>query len=180
MYRLISPEMCVALRLVDLPNGKLAPMNYGPALFYLPDSLIARLPSSVTDLIGAGEGSAADDAELHEAAQTAAIAGAAAERWQRCLTFTYDGVTAYADPAIAPLAAKILALDEADSDDPVTFKLTAADWRSWTRTQLRAYGAAIDTHIQACFDNEKALVDAILTASDREELNAVDLTAGWP
>jgi hypothetical protein len=115
-----------------------------------------------------------------ESARSAAIAAAAAERWQRCLTFTYDGVTAYADPAIAPLAAKIMALDEADSDDPVTFKLTAADWRSWTRTQLRAYGAAIDTHIQAAFDNEKALVDAILAASDREELNAVDLTSGWP
>ncbi|MED5550022.1 MAG: hypothetical protein VX529_11755 [Pseudomonadota bacterium] len=180
MFRLIDPAQASALQDVEWAGGRVAPLEMGAALYYLPQSVIGRLPEDVAALIGAGAGSAADDAELLAAGQSAAIAAAAAERWQRTLLFTYDGVTAYADPAIAPLTAKILALDEADSDDPVNFKLSETDWRSWTRTQLRAYGAAINTHIQACFDNEKALVDAIAAATDRQSLNAVDLSAGWP
>lgn len=168
-----------ATGLRDATAGRIAVVDadhYGHGVYILSDAVLSDpAHADQHDTL-----SALPTGDPLEAARQAAIAAAAAERWQRCLTFTYDGVTAYADPAIAPLAAKILALDEADSDDPVTFKLTAADWRSWTRTQLRAYGAAIDTHIQACFDNEKALVDAILAASDRDELNAVDLTSGWP
>lgn len=40
-----------------------------------------------------------------------------------------------------------------------------------------AYGIAIRTHIQACFDREEALTALIVAA---EEPGAVDITSGWP
>ena len=156
----------------DYDAGRLEPVEAVPGLYYVPTRLAAVFPGLsdlpvVPDLVAA--------AQAHMIGQAAAI------RWQRTLVFAYDDVAdAYADPAIAPLAAKILALDEAASDAPVNFKLSATAWRSWTRARLRAYGAAIDAHIQACFDHEKALSDAIEVAADLEALRAIDVSAGWP
>lgn len=48
-----------------------------------------------------------------------------------------------------------------------------------TLTQLRAVVAAVAAHTAACFANEKALYDAIGTAT-RAQLRAMDLKAGWP
>lgn len=105
----------------------------------------------------------------------------AAIRWGKTQLFSYDGeAAAYADAAIAVTTAKIRALEESGSTDPVNFKLTATAWRSWTLTDLKAYGAAIDAHIQACFDNEAALAEAINAAADLDALRAIDLDAGWP
>jgi hypothetical protein len=157
-------------------TATLAPVHYGHGVYVLPDDVLSDpTHADLHDTL-----SALPTGDPLEAARQAAIAAAAAERWQRCLTFTYDGVTAYADPAIAPLAAKIMALDEADRDDAVDWKISETEWRLWNRTQLRAYGAAIDVHMEACFAREKAIRDAALAAANREELNAVDLTSGWP
>lgn len=152
----------------------LDPVDLGQGVFGLPEDL-AAMPDYAAALAGLPVG------DPVAAVKEAALAAAAALRWQRTLFFAYDGVAnAYADPAIAPLAAKILALDEAASDAPVNFKLSGTVWRSWTRTQLRAYGAAIDAHIQACFDHEKILSDAIDAAADLDALRAIDVSAGWP
>lgn len=48
-----------------------------------------------------------------------------------------------------------------------------------TLAQLRAVVAAVAEHTAACFANEKALYDAIGTAT-RAQLRAMDLQAGWP
>jgi len=156
----------------DYDAGRLEPVEAVPGLYYVPDRLAAIFPG-LADLPVVPD--------LLEAAKAHMIGQAAALRWQWTLVFAYDGVAnAYADPAIAPLAAKILALDEAASDAPVNFKLSGTVWRSWTRTQLRTYGAAIDAHIQACFDHEKILSDAIEAAADLDALRAIDVSAGWP
>ena len=152
----------------------LDPVDLGHGVFGLPEDL-AEMPDYAAALAGLPVG------DPVAAVKEAALAAAAALRWQRTLVFAYDGVAnAYADPAIAPLAAKILRLDEDERDDAVDWKLTATDWRLWNRTQLRAYGAAIDAHIEACFAHEKVLETAIAAASDLDALRAVDVSAGWP
>ena len=158
-------------------EAQLVPVFLGHGVYGLPERVLAdpEHAAEVDLLAGLPVG------DPVAAVKEAALAAAAALRWQHTLFFAYDGVAnAYADPAIAPLAAKILALDEAASDAPVNFKLSGTVWRSWTRTQLRAYGAAIDAHIQACFDHEKALSDAIDAAADLDALRAIDVSAGWP
>lgn len=181
MFRLIDPPLAVVLKGVEWDGGGVAPLKMGPALYYLPQCVIDRLPADVAALIGEGSGSADDDAELLAAGQSAAISALASARWQRCQLFTYDGeADAYADAAIAVTTAKIRALEETGSTDPINFKLTATAWRSWTLADLKAYGQAIDAHIQACFDNEAAIATQIQAATGRAELNAIDLDAGWP
>ena len=156
----------------DYDAGRLEPVEAVPGLYYVPERLAAIFPGLadlpvVPDLLGA--------------TKDHLIARAADLRWQRTLFFAYDGIpNAYADPAIAPLAAKILRLDEDERDDAVDWKLTATDWRLWDRTQLRAYGAAIDAHIEACFAHEKVLEAAIDAAADLDTLRAIDVSAGWP
>lgn len=48
-----------------------------------------------------------------------------------------------------------------------------------TLAQLRAVVAAVAEHTAACLANEKAMYDAIGTAT-RAQLRAMDLQAGWP
>lgn len=39
---------------------------------------------------------------------------------------------------------------------------------------------AIEAHVQACFENEKAISDLIIAAADETALNAVDIEVDWP
>jgi hypothetical protein len=154
--------------------GLLDPVRVVPGLYQLPDRLIEVFPDAELDQYPTTDDLLAT-AKAHMKAQAAAI------RWGKCQLMSYDGETAaYADAAIAVTTAKIRALEESGSTDPVNFKLTATAWRSWTLTDLKAYGAAIDTHIQACFDNEAALAGQIEAAVNLDALRAIDLDAGWP
>lgn len=158
----------------DYAAGRLDPVLVVPGLYQLPERLIEVFPDA--DL---GQYPTTDDmtarARAHMLARLAAI------RWSRCQTFTYDGVTAYAEPAVPALTAKIRVLDEdADTTTAVNFKVGPNTWRSWTLADLKAYGQAIDAHVQAQFDHEAGLASDIADAADIDALNAIDLQAGWP
>ncbi len=153
-------------------NGRIIdPVEAVAGLYHLPENLLPVLPE--------GEYQTTDD--LLATAKAHMLGQIAGTRWLRCQTCTYDGVTAYADPAVPALTAKIRVLDEAsDTTTAVNFKLNATTWRSWTLTELKAYGQAIDAHVQAQFDHEADLAADIKAASDLDALTAIDLEAGWP
>lgn len=153
---------------------RLDPVLAVEGLYHLPDNLISELPDAGLDQYPTS-------ADVLASAKAHLLGRIAAIRWGRTQLFAYDGeAAAYADAAIAVTTAKIRALEESGSTDPVNFKLTATAWRSWTLTDLKAYGAAIDTHVQACFDNEAAISSQIEAAVNLDALRAIDLEAGWP
>ena len=45
---------------------------------------------------------------------------------------------------------------------------------------LEALGVAAFDHVEACFDNAKTLVEALQACTTIAELDAVDITVGWP
>ena len=99
-------------------------------------------------------------------------------RWQKSLTFTYDGVpNAPADSALSAVTGFVVAAQIVAPTGPTTWKLAAGEFRSWTFEQVVAYGIAIRGHIQACFDREEALTALIVAAADPA---SIDISTGWP
>ena len=45
---------------------------------------------------------------------------------------------------------------------------------------LEALGVAAFDHVEACFDNAKTLVETLQACTTIAELDAVDITVGWP
>lgn len=78
----------------------------------------------------------------------------------------------------------IAALDLMDRnpDLPRTrnWKVTDDYWAELDYDTIANMGRAIGIHIQACFDNEKALHTALDNAATVDELKLIDLTSGWP
>ena len=158
----------------DYAAGLLEPVRVVGGLYQLPERLVAIFPEAQL-------GQYPTTADMLATAKAHMLKKAAGVRWGRCQLFAYDGVTAYAEPAIPSLTAKIRALDESkDTETLVSFKLNARAWRSWALADLKAYGSAIDGHIQAQFDHEAGLAADIAAASDIAALNAISLDGGWP
>ena len=114
-------------------------------------------------------------------AKAAQLRVLAALRWRATQTFAYDGVAdAPADSALTAVLGVVVADQIAPTGQPITWKLKDGEFRTWSVEDVADYGVAIRAHLQACFDNEQALSDAILAADDFDALDAIDLTAGWP
>jgi hypothetical protein len=69
---------------------------------------------------------------------------------------------------------------DGDITGTVDFELPSGDFVELNAVQMQAIKAAGAQHIQACFSNQKALVQAINSAMDHGALAAIDITAGWP
>jgi hypothetical protein len=60
------------------------------------------------------------------------------------------------------------------------------DWKGTTgwvqidRTALLAIGQAVGTHVQGCFRQEKVHAEAIAALSTITDIEAYDITTGWP
>lgn len=174
---LLNSDQAAGVRSQSTGSARLDPVHVGQGVYILPLAALSDPAHAgqheTLSALPKGDPLAAVKAKLIE--QLAAI------RWGKTQLFAYDGeAAAYADAAIAVTTAKIRALEESGSTDPINLKLTAMAWRTWTLADLKTYGQAIDTHIQACFDNEAALANQINAAPDFGALSVIDLDAGWP
>ena len=114
-------------------------------------------------------------------AKTERLAALAGIRWQATQAFTYDGVAGVpADSAMTAVLGVVVADTVAPTGGSITWKLKDGEFRTWSVDDVAAYGIAIRAHVQACFDNEQALSDAVLAAADFAGLDSIDLTSGWP
>ena len=62
----------------------------------------------------------------------------------------------------------------------VKFKTASGQFVPLSASETEALADAVADHVQACFDHEAVLLDAINAAETVEELEAVDINAGWP
>lgn len=111
------------------------------------------------------------------------LAELATMRWEKTQWFIYDGVTAWAEPAVKNLTGKITALktriDRGEVDPRTDWKLCEGEFRNWNLIQLEDFGLAVDAYVQACFTHEATLAYQIATA-DETTIDAIDITTGWP
>lgn len=90
-----------------------------------------------------------------------------------------DGENYNASAANRALLHELLGHAERNPTATVVVKQKNGTPVALTLAQLRAVVAAVAEHTAACLANEKALYDAIGTAT-RAQLRAMDLQAGWP
>lgn len=75
---------------------------------------------------------------------------------------------------------RIIANAEEAGIETVNFK-AANGWTTMTLPQVREIACAVARHVQACYDRERALHEAIDAAGDDPDaLAAIDVAAGWP
>lgn len=70
-----------------------------------------------------------------------------------------------------------------DKDPTLTaidFEAQPGVWVSLSKAQMGAIGIAAGRHIQACFTRSKDLMAAVTAAANQAQLDAIDITAGWP
>lgn len=119
-----------------------------------------------------------------EVLKPALLIALADKRYAMQVAMPYSGVTLPCDQTtISTIAAKVLVMDKAgQTDGSFNWKVPGdpTTWLTLTYDELVALGTAINDHIQACFDNEKALFDAITAAEDVDAVQAIDIGSGWP
>ncbi len=102
-------------------------------------------------------------------------------RWQK----ETGGIVIAGVPVATDDRSKMLILGkraQAQADPAMVFRWKAAsgDWVELTGAQIIAVADAVAHHVQACFDREGELHDAIDAAGTAEAVLAVDIAAGWP
>ena len=117
---------------------------------------------------------------MMEAERAAMLRRLASRRWEATQRFTYDGVLTQADPAIAVITAAVVGRQAFGITAPQAWKLADGEFRQFDTPALLAFGAAVQAHIQACFDREAALTAAIVAAETPEALAAINIEQGWP
>lgn len=114
--------------------------------------------------------------------QALALDAARARRWQAEISGTVAGgiklrTDERSQGRVAGLATTVMADPDADSVD---FEAQPGVWVAVDRDTAIAIGKAVSAHVQACFTNCKSLHEQIQAAQTLDELNGVDIDAGWP
>lgn len=104
-------------------------------------------------------------------------------RWEKQqIVPDFGGAPLPADDITVGRIIAALELMDRNEDLPRTrnWKVTEGVWAELSYETLNAMGRAIGMHIQACFDNEKALFEDITEAETVTELLEIDVNSGWP
>ena len=153
---------------------RLAPVLAVAGLYYLPEDLISELPDAGLDQYPTS-------ADVLASAKAHMLGQLSARRDQAENAFTYGGVPVKLDEGTtARLAAASAGLARKPSGETVDWQLARGVFQSLDLAALEAFGDAAFDHVQECFANARALVDAINAAADLDALRAIDLDAGWP
>ncbi|CAK0753422.1 hypothetical protein CCP4SC76_2460005 [Gammaproteobacteria bacterium] len=67
-----------------------------------------------------------------------------------------------------------------DPNLSIDWKANNGAWVALGASEVAGIALSVANHVQQCFSREKALCAALDAANSIEEINAVDLTAGWP
>lgn len=67
-----------------------------------------------------------------------------------------------------------------DANGSIRWKAADGAFHTLDAATILNVATAVRAHVQAAFDREAALVEAIAAASDLANLRAIDIEAGWP
>ena len=113
--------------------------------------------------------------------RAAKLAALAARRWQaETAGITVEGVPVMSDRESQGLIVGAALQAVIDPAYTLRWKTAAGAFVALSATELLAVAQAVRAHVQACFDREAALTEAINAAADVAALDAADIGAGWP
>jgi len=116
-----------------------------------------------------------------EESQAAMLAQLAAIRYRRETGgIVVSGVPVATDRESQAIVDRIVkAYDDGDITGDVDFK-SPGGWVSIGEATIRTIKAAGAQHVQACFSRERTLSTAITNSEDHDDLDLIDMEAGWP
>lgn len=109
------------------------------------------------------------------------LADLAAYRWEKETGgTTFNGMLVATDAVSQTKYVGAVVASQIDPLINLKWKLSSGDFVSLNAESLIAVSMAVRTHIQACFDRESELKILIDSAISEEELDAINITTGWP
>jgi hypothetical protein len=84
------------------------------------------------------------------------------------------------DKSQSKLTGAVTYLTLAPSVETINWEAIPGVFVALTREQIMGTGLAVGAHIQACFDRSKELTISINAAPTIQDVNAIDITSGWP
>lgn len=137
-----------------------------------------------------GSHAASAFADLVENYDTAYVSVAAAEkkavvvamRKEKVKQFVFNGMPIDLDAvAEARITGAVVYLDRNPTVTEINWDPAGnGNFVTIPRDTMLAMGDAAGDYVQGCFNNSKALVEAIAAATTLTELDAIDIEAGWP
>lgn len=110
------------------------------------------------------------------------ISSARAKRWDvETGGVAFSGATIQSDEGSqARITGAVSLLDKDPSLTSIDWEAQPGIWVSIDKPAMTAIGIAVGRHVQACFSRFRVLSELIQAAEDDEDLDAVDINAGWP
>jgi hypothetical protein len=105
----------------------------------------------------------------------------ASKRWQvETGGVTFNGLSLATDVTSQTKYIGAVVGAQIDPTAVLNWKMADGTFVELDATEITEIAMAVRAHIQACFDKEAELRELIELAEDQEDLDAIDITVGWP
>lgn len=105
----------------------------------------------------------------------------AAKRWEKeAGGIVFNGMTVATDAVSQTKIIGAVVGAQMDPQSTIQWKMADGSFSTLDATAVLAMAMAVRAHVQACFDNEAEIRVLIQAAGTKEELDAIDIDAGWP
>lgn len=96
------------------------------------------------------------------------------------VNFTYSGISLTLDSDTQSRINSAISGLERKPEGTTVYWQTGTIFTQFDLTSLAALGVAAFDHIESCFNNSRTLVQSIQACTTIAEVDAVDITIGWP
>jgi len=109
------------------------------------------------------------------------LAALASARWQvETGGMDFNGYSVPTDRETSSIVTSAYVKAKEDSNYSISnFKVAPGTYIALAAQDIIDYGLALEAHVQGAFDHEASLAGQINAATDKAELDAVDITSGW-
>jgi hypothetical protein len=102
-------------------------------------------------------------------------------RWQKETGgMVYNNIPLSTDPTSQTKYVGAVVGAQLSPNTTMKWKLSSGNFVILDAATIVDIAMAVRNHIQLCFDREAELAELIQAAPDKETLNAIDITTGWP
>lgn len=114
--------------------------------------------------------------------QTAMLAAIREQRWahEQAGFIGPAGPVRTDDKTQSKLTGALVMFGRDTSLSTLDWELSPGVWATVTEADVAGMGVLVGQHAQACFTHSRGLSDAVMASETHADLNAIDITAGWP
>lgn len=163
-----------------IENGKIVNTIEVESLDFLPNLVDASLGGAIGDLWDGQRAMPAPKYATLADTQAARKADVAQRRYEKETGgVSVAGVVVRTDRESQAMLTGAKSFSDVNPDALIDWK-TADGWAKIDRATLTSIAQAVGAHVQACFSNERVHHEAIDALSTSADMEAYDISTGWP